>query len=72
MSRDQHQNKEYRALFGEAEHQGWTIGRGGKHYKMKCPNECKCMVIVSSTPSVRNGITVVRAQLKRSTCWEAK
>jgi hypothetical protein len=65
-----HVEKEFRDLFRQAEAQGWTITRG-KHFKMKCPNTCKCMVIVGSTPS-SSGMVLTLGQLKRATCWEAK
>jgi hypothetical protein len=61
----------YEDLLREAERAGWTVtGGGNKHYKLKCPNSCRCIKTMSTTPSNPNYLRNMRAQLHRVTCWE--
>ena len=73
MSRPRHRlGGEYEELLKEVEKEGWSVtGGGNKHFKLKCPNPCKCMKTMSTTPSNPNYLRDMRAQLRRATCWEA-
>ena len=71
MPRNRHQTKEYEALFKGAERQDWRIeGGGDRHFKMKCPNPCKCMQVVGSTPGTTKDLLRTTTQLRNNTCWK--
>lgn len=72
MSRHRHSyGGEYEDLLKKAEKAGWNVdGGGNKHFKLKCPNACKCMQTMSTTPSGNNYLRNLKGQLKRATCWE--
>jgi hypothetical protein len=53
------------------ERAGWRIeGGGNRHFKLKCPNDCKCILVVASTPGGGNPLRVFTSQRHRSTCWK--
>lgn len=71
MPRHKHKMKEYEALFKLAEQRRWDVtGGGNKHFKMKCPNKCKCLQIVGSTPSTKRDFVMTVTHLRNATCWE--
>lgn len=71
MSRKRHQTKEYEALFKRAERKDWEVtGGGNRHFKMKCPNGCKHLQVVSSTPGTRRDFLRTMTQLNNTTCWK--
>lgn len=71
MPRPRHNDKDLEAVLKLGEQRGWMIeGGGNKHFKMKCPNPCKCMKGVSTTPSNPNYLRDLMGQLRRATCWE--
>jgi len=64
---------DYETLLRTLEAAKWTVdGGGNKHFKLKCPNECKCMIMMATTPSGRYYLRNFKLQLKRVTCWEEK
>ena len=71
MSRPRHRVKEYEELIKKAERDDWRVtGGGNKHFKLKCPNPCKCMQTVATTPSDPNKLRNLVTQLLRVTCWK--
>lgn len=71
MPRPRHRLKEYEAVLKRAEGKGWAVeGGGDKHFKLKCPNPCKCMLTMSTTPSNPNYLRNLLGQLGRVTCWK--
>lgn len=71
MSRPRHNRPEYEKLLKEAEKRRWRVeGGGSRHFKIKCPNPCKCMTIVSTTPRRGQTMRTLTAQMARATCWE--
>lgn len=71
MSRNRHGVKEFEEEFKEMERAGWTVfGGGGSHFKLWCPNPCKCRITVATTPRGGNPLRVFTAQRHRSTCWK--
>lgn len=66
-------NKSIRDLLREVERSGWSIiGGGQRHYQMRCPNECKCHLTLSASPSNKNESKLTRRRLANHTCWEPK
>lgn len=62
--------KETRVLIKEAQSRGWTIlGGGRRHFKLRCPNPCRCAHVVSSSTSDVRALANARAFLKSKTCW---
>lgn len=69
-TRPKHKIKDIEREFKKMEKEGWTIVKTS-HYKLKCPNDCKCMIVVSSTPGGANPLLVFTAQRARtSPCWK--
>lgn len=68
--RPRHPTKEFEHLLDGAEDQGWTVERGAKYFKMKCPCEAKHMKWMHITPSDPNYLLNLRKKLARDTCWE--
>jgi hypothetical protein len=64
-------DKDTRVLLKEAVQRGWAVSGGGtRHYRMACPNPCKCLRILSASGSDRNVMARVRARLNNQTCWK--
>lgn len=71
MARAKASNKDIADVLSELEQQGWTITGGGtRHFKGKCPNRCRCMVMFASSPSGPNTAKRARQQLRSKTCWK--
>ena len=71
MSRPKHKIKEIEQEFRKMEQADWVItGGGDRHYKLKCPEDCKCMLVAASTPGGRNPTLAFTAQRSRVTCWK--
>ncbi len=71
MARPKHKIKELEEEFRKMEIAGWDVTGGGRrHFKLKCPSACKCMLIVSTTPGGGNPLRVFTAQRARITCWK--
>jgi hypothetical protein len=71
VPRPDHKDKEFENEFRKMERAGWTVdGGGNRHFKLKCPNDCKCMIVVSTTPGGRNPLRTFVAQRTRATCWK--
>lgn len=70
MPRPRHQDKDIEREFRLMEKSGWTCAKGGRHFKLKCPNLCKCMLTVSSTPGGGHPLLVFTAQRRRQSCWK--
>lgn len=71
MPRPIHKVKEFEHELKRMERSGWTVtGGGNKHFKVKCPYDCKCMVTVGTTPSGRNPFRTFTTQRARATCWK--
>jgi hypothetical protein len=48
----------------------WEVRSGGNsHYQLRCPNPCKCMVVMSRSPSDYRALANTNADLDRYTCW---
>lgn len=71
MSRPKHRYPDYERLLKEVERRpGWTVeGGGDRHFKIKCPNPCKCMTPIPTTPSKRQSLTILHNQMAQATCW---
>lgn len=49
---------------------GWKIAGGGRcHYKLLCPNPCKCLIVMGCSPSDYRALANCRANLNRLSCW---
>lgn len=71
MPRLGHKIKEFEHEFRDMERAGWTVeGGGNSHFKLKCPNDCKCLLTVGTTPGGRNPLRTFTAQRNRVTCWK--
>ena len=65
-------NPDIRQLIGEALVRGWTVTGGGKrHYRMLCPNECRCIQVLGTSSSNRKMIERSKTRLSNHTCWES-
>ena len=62
-ARPKHQNKDYEALFVEAEANGWVIEKSKKHFTCKCSCADKHIVTVGSTPSDFNPYRKTKTRL---------
>lgn len=63
-------DKNLRELFAQAQQRGWTVSGGGMHhYRMYCPNACKCVRVVSASGSNRFALTENMTALRNHTCW---
>lgn len=62
--RKRHQRKDWETLLTEYEDKGWTIEKGKKHYKAKCPAG-DCLVIIQSTPSSSRSLQNKRSEMGR-------
>ena len=65
-------NTDIRLLIKDALARDWTVAGGGKrHYRLLCPNSCKCVHVLAS--STANKLVAVRARthLTNHTCWES-
>jgi hypothetical protein len=73
--RDMHarpSNTSIRQLIKEALARSWTIAGGGqRHYKLFCPNECKCIQVLSSSTANQLSLGRARTRLSNHTCWES-
>jgi len=64
-------NKSVGALLRQAERQGWTAtGGGSSHYRLRCPNRCKCQATVGSSISNSMALLRLRTRLANHTCWK--
>lgn len=70
MARPRHPSKELEEVLRQAERQEWTVERGRKYYKLKCPCAAKHIKTVKITPSGTNYRRNLLGQLNRATCWE--
>ena len=69
MTRPRHPKKEFEDVLRSAELQGWSISRGKKYFKMKCPCAHRDMKIMHITPR-ENYLRNFTKKLQRDTCWE--
>lgn len=70
MVRPKHPTKEYEAILRAAEAQGWTVVRGAKYFKLKCPCEDRDMKMMAITPSNPRYLLNFVKKLARDTCWK--
>lgn len=77
MSRPRHNRPEYEKFLKKIEKtcnekgEQWRVtGGGAKHFKIWCPNPCKCMTVVSTTPKAGQPLRILKDQMERATCWE--
>lgn len=67
--RPRHPNKELEALLQEGEDLGWTVTKGRRYFKMKCPCGVH-MKTVHLSPSDPNYERNLRGWLTRTGCWK--
>lgn len=66
-------NPDTRRLFKQAAERGWQItGGGNQHYRMLCPNPCKCTYMIGASISNQLFLTRARTFLNRHTCWNGE
>jgi hypothetical protein len=66
-------NVDVRQLIREARARGWTVTGGGqRHYKLLCPNPCKCLHVLASSTTNRLATTRARTRLINHSCWESQ
>ena len=71
MGRPRHHKPELEAVLRSLEQQGWSVERGRKYYKVKCPPQCgQCLKMVKISPSDPNYTKNLRAWFRRSSCWK--
>lgn len=69
-TRPKHKIKEIEREFRKMEKEGWEITKP-RHFKLKCPNDCKCILVASATPGGGNPLLVFTSQRARSSaCWK--
>lgn len=66
----QHPDKDLRSVLQAAAEKGWSVERGKKYFKMKCPCADKHAKTVKISPSDPNYLKNLLGQLRRATCWE--
>lgn len=63
-------SKEVYAFLKEASKRGWGVTGGGqRHYRLTCPNSCKCALTLSRGSGYPRALANSKADLKRYTCW---
>lgn len=71
-NRLKHKYDGYEEVLRSLERQGWRVVTSKKnYYKMHCPNPCRCIGRMPSTPSGARTLANIVSELKR-TCWEAE
>lgn len=64
-------DKGTRDLLREALQRGWsTTGGGMRHFRLSCPNPCRCVRVVCSSGSDSTTLMRDRTYLNRHTCWK--
>ncbi|WP_030166404.1 hypothetical protein [Spirillospora albida] len=63
-------SRELRAVRKEAVSQGWTVLRGKRYWKLRCPCPMKHKKSMSLTPSNPNYVKNLLGELRRATCWK--
>lgn len=56
-----------RELIKEVESRGWTVAHNG-HYKLRCPNTCRHLYVIGSSPSEYRAMANALAFLNNRTC----
>lgn len=60
-------SKDLPRLIRAVKDEGWTPDKTRRgHHRLRCPNDCKCTVIISGTPGVQKWVDDARADLRRT------
>jgi len=71
VARPRHQDKDIEAFLRDLEKHGWSVSKGKKYYKARCP--CgEHQKGVHLTPSGRKYLKNSKKYLARNTCWEGE